>query len=188
MRNAILLVVVIVTSCASICYSEVIEVQLPQLLGTYSNTTRTCEFVLDVTPTVVYSVCIRYTGTVSVGSLYCGWPPGDPTPMGLGFDASIRDTISGDLWVADRFTEAESGPFEMTVPFDSLLVGSPTWEFLTLGGGTVKCTGYSSPAGGECYYDPYPSATIEEAVLIIEGEFPVATEASTWGRIKSLLK
>jgi hypothetical protein len=76
----------------------------------------------------------------------------------------------------------------MTVPFDSLYAGGPTWEFLTLGGGTVTCQGYRSPAVGECYYDPSPSATIEEAVLIIEAESPISTEPNTWGRIKTLLK
>lgn len=102
--------------------------------------------------------------------------------------ASIRDTISGELWVADQFTEAESGPFEMTVPFDSLYNREPTWEFLTLGGGTVACQGYRSPTVGECYYEIIPSATIEEVVLIIEGEFPIAAEERTWGGIKALLK
>ena len=188
MRIVILLMVLIAMSYSFAFSAEIIEVQLPDLLGTYSNTTRTCEFELDIAPTEVYAVCIRYSGTVSAGSLYCVWPPEDPYPMGLGFMASIRDTISGEWWVADRFTEAESGAFEMTLPFDSLYGREPTWDFLTLGGGTVTCTGYRSPAVGECYYDPSPSATIEGAVLLIEGEFPVATEERTWGRIKALLK
>jgi hypothetical protein len=191
MRTVILLMVLVAMSYTSVYSSEIIEVPLPDLIGFYSNTTRTCEFELDIAPTEVYAVWIRYSGTLNAGAQYCyigGPDPVGPDSMGIGFNATMRDTVSGDLWIADRFTENESGSFEMTVQFEPTLIGEPTWEFLIAGGGKVSCLGYSSPTIPDCYYNPEPTATIEEATLIIEGEFPVATETNTWGRIKALLK
>jgi hypothetical protein len=33
-----------------------------------------------------------------------------------------------------------------------------------------------------------PTVTVTEAVLILDAEFPVAIESSTWGRIKALYR
>jgi len=50
---------------------------------------------------------------------------------------------------------------------------------------------YGAPAilVGLCFQNPSPpSAIVEEAVLIIDAEFPVAIETSTWGAIKALYR
>jgi len=191
MRVAIMLLVI--ASLYSVGdAADLVEVPLPDLAGYYSNTTRTCEFELLIPPIEVYNVWIRYSGTANVGEEYCyivGPPPEGPFPWPLIFSANMPDAVSGDSWYAEESAPDESKAFEMTVPFGALLGDDPTWEFLLSGSGTVSCHGYISATIPECYIDINPDATVEEATLIIEGEFlPIGVEVSTWGHIKALYR
>lgn len=135
-----------------------------------------CEFTLNIAPIEVYAVWIHFSGSVNVGEHYCILtvpPPLGPYPSPMGFNVSMRDTVSGDLWVTNCISEEESGSFEFTLQFEPTPVGEPTWEFIILGGGTVVFQGSALFLIPECWHDPYPNATIEEATLIIDGDFPV---------------
>lgn len=193
MRNIPLLIILSIISFASAFASNINEVELPDLIGYYPgpSTGRSCEFVLDITPIEVYSVWIHFSGSVNVGEKYCiivAPPPVGPDPAPMEFIAYMRDTVSGDLWWAYCLTELESGSFEFTLLFEPFPIGEPTWEFIILGGGTVDLNAYAGFLIPECWFEVYPDATIEEATLIIDGDFPIAAETYTWGRIKSLFK
>ena len=196
MRNIPLLIILVGFSISSSVVSEAVEIQLTDLTGYYSNTSAnsSCEFVLDIPLIEVYAVWIHFSGSVNVGEEYCLFgdpPPTGPDPAPMEFIATMRDTVSGgsyDLWWASCVTELESGSFEFNLQFEPFPFGEPTWEFIILGGGTVDFSAHALTSFPECWYEVYPDATIEEATLIIYGDFPIEVETYTWGRIKSLFK
>ena len=190
MRIAIAILVLISCFHVSTYAATTYEVSLPGLVGDYPGF-KEYEFNLVVTPTVVYNVWIRFSGTIETGQYYCyvnGPPPEGPFPLGMILQSTMPDTASGDSWYAEDSIDPVSGSFELTIPFVSYPIDDPTWEFLLLGGGIVSCTGYTGMLNPECFIDINPSVTIEDATLIIEGDFFVPVESSTWGYIKSLYK
>ena len=193
MRNIPLLIIIICFSISSSVISEAVEVKLTDITGYYSSTSTnsSCEFVLDITLIEVYAVWIYFSGSVNVGEEYCLFgdpPPTGPDPAPMEFIISMRDTVSGDLWWTSCISELESGVFEFTLLFEPFPLGEPTWEFILLGGGTVDFSAHAMISYPECWYEVYPNATIEEATLMIDGDFPIAVETYTWGSIKSLFK
>lgn len=195
MRNIpIQLVLVVLLSFSSIT-SEAAEVQLPDLLGNYSSTSgnRSCDFILDTAPIEVYDVWIHFSGSAIVGEEYClfGDDLEGPFPLPMNFVILLKDPVSGDvLWWASCSGEENSGPFEYTLLFEPWPFADPepTWEFIISNGGTVLLEAHPRLIFPECWYEVYPSATIEEATLLIDGNFPIALETHTWGSIKSLFK
>lgn len=79
------------------------------------------------------------------------------------------------------------GPFEWTRPFFPLF--GATWDFLLDGEGVINLS-----LGGAGYVllcgptTPEPAAVIEEAVFIIEGDFPVQVETKSWGSVKAIYR
>ena len=62
-----------------------------------------------------------------------------------------------------------------------------TWSFLMDGEADISLFG--APAGlvGLCWpVSSPPTAVVEEAVLIVDAEYAVPVEATSWGRIKAL--
>ena len=114
--------------------------------------------------------------------------PEGPYPYGMEFLAIMEDTVTGNPWGADRVSPLQSGEFEYTVPF-SMISGLPTtWDFLKAGHGNIDFLGMPAMLLVDCWPTVWPSATIAQAVLIIEGEFQVSVDHASWGSIKALFR
>ena len=192
MRHISLLIILTIIPYTFSLASEIVEVQLPDLLGSYTIDVyrRSCVFQLERAPLKVYKVWIHCSGSMNLGEHYCSIFPGLPTgpyPTPMEFHASIRDTVSGNLWRAFYISE-DLGLFEFTIQFDDFHFAPATWDFLLSGYGTVEHI--AGPIGliTMCWYDVFPDATLEESVLVIEGDFPADAEYSTWGSIKALFR
>jgi hypothetical protein len=176
--------------------TEIVEIQLPQLLGSYCMTSactshHDIHFQLPRVPLAIYDVRIRISGTVNVGQYecdFCGGCPTGPYPYSMEFFASMRDTVGGYSWVADGGSPEESGEFELTIPFKELYGWPVTWDFLNAGYGNFGFSGMPHGLLVDCQVPIWPEAVIEQAALIIEGDFEVGVESSTWGSIKSLFR
>ena len=104
----------------------------------------------------------------------------------MDFFAYMEDTDFAHYWLAGELMPEVAGTFGWTAEFRP----SPhttTWGFLmdgeaelTLCGAPIGLVGLCWPIGAS------PTAIVSEAVLIIDAEFPVPTEKSTWGRIKAI--
>ena len=194
MRVIPLALIIITLAAAAAFASEIVQVPLPELAGhyAYGSSTRYTPFRMERLPVVVYSVSIRFTGSVTVGEYYCCCDPfGEeegPYPCPMDFWATFQDTVNGHPWSAETHMPDPpvSGNFDVTVPFRGLYGWTVTWDFLRAGYGTVQLQG--TPPGFiiECSPTIDPEATITSATLIVTADFPVAVEQSNWGGIKSL--
>jgi hypothetical protein len=82
-----------------------------------------------------------------------------------------------------------AGAFSWTAAFQAVPPSGSTWDFLL--DGTAEINLWGEPSGFILICSPAspsPTLTVTEAVLIIDGDFPIATETSTWGRIKALYR
>lgn len=175
--------------------AETIEVPLPTLQGWYGiDGACICYgdayFQLSRMPSMINGVSIRLSGTVHVGQYTCDFGTGPYTyPFRFYFHASMRDTVSGFLWGADGNSPEDSGDFEVLVPFRQTSIHWPvTWDFLMAGYGRVNLTAMPEGIIVDCDVLDWPSATIEDAALLIDGEFEVSVDQSTWGSIKALFQ
>jgi len=169
--------------------ADVVEVPLSGLLGPYpiseNETGRTVVFHLPDPPSEIYGVSFRLSGIHNMGSITCEW--GGPYDWPMVFEATMNDG-QGAYWFAEDFT-MPAGEFSWTLPFTHIAGNSPTWDFLLDGSGEIMLYGYPAGLVGLCFEDPVePSGVITEAVLLVDGEFPIAVETSTWGRIKALYR
>jgi hypothetical protein len=180
--------VVLLVLCAPPALAVVIEIPLPDLNGTYG-ADRTVPLQLPVAPSVIHGASFRVTGTTQVGTLICyNIETGNyDVPAVWASEAFIYVHDGGYLpsWYMDK-TMVVSGPFSHQDTARPLL--GATWDFLLDGVGVVTFhgggTGYTSCAATSAT----PTVTVTEAVLIIDAEFPIAIESSTWGRIKALYR
>jgi hypothetical protein len=174
-----------------------VSVPLPMIQGRYyvdesipaMYYNRQDHFELARIPLSVSGVWLHISGTFAVGETSC-WlsDPADPDtfPQSLEFFASLDDTTGAWDPMADAVSGTVSGAFEYTMPF-SRASHEVNWEFLKAGYGLLDMS-ITLGMFPECSVLLWPEATIEHAELIIEGEFPVAVEHSTWGSIKSLFR
>jgi hypothetical protein len=176
-------------------HAEIVEVPLPEFNGDYPGegiiVPRVVSFQLERVPTVVHGASIRLAGETDVGQLFCSgagldgyhsWP--------FNFYAILRDSVSGGSWKADTYAALDQGgPFEITIDFKARSGPTPTWSFLLDGESDIELTG--GPVGYVAVCSaltPPPSAVINEATLLIDGDFPIPVEQSTWGRVKAVFK
>jgi hypothetical protein len=192
MRQLSLFIILFSLVSAEALASEIIEVPLPELRGIYSNeiSGRIAEFQLERAPDTVFNVSIYLSGTVSVGEYWCltGFGTEGPFPYPIEFVGSIRDTVNAGPWLADELTPEVTGQFELAIPFRELYGRPVTWEFLESGRSSVELHGWGPMLLAICSASMDPDATVEEAKLIIEADFPVSSRLSTWGRIKALFR
>ncbi len=181
MRAVLVVSCVLVLTFVESAIAEIAEIPLPGLLGPYP-AVRTASFQLRSEPLVVRGASIRLVGDATVGSIVCVW--GGPYASTLEFDARFLDTPGG-YWIAGGGTSEQPGSFEITSEFYPV-VGDPTWEFLMDGTGEVTLFGSTGALLGECWLVTSPEATLSEAVLYVDADFPVPTESTSWGRIKAL--
>ena len=184
------------------CYSynihaETLEIALPNLAGLYDVDGVTCRqdtFHLSKSPTRVDSVWIQLSG-IHQGSMYCCEDGASCGPWSVIIKAIIPDTMTPDTWVAKEYAPWCERILPVPPPCDFEAYSIPfftynvaTWDFLMAlqGAVTLDCKPYE-PTNPHCYVLPYaPYVDITAAVLVIEGEFSVAVEESSWGAIKAL--
>jgi hypothetical protein len=184
--------VVTMVLIATAAHATIIEIPLPGPLGAYpldeSHATRIVTVVLPQVPTAIHGVFFRIAGTTEVGAITCEW--GGPYGWPIDVEASM-DAGNAHYWFASDHTNMPevSGPFGWTAAFRPIPTSGTTWDFLMDGVANVSL--YGAPAGlvGLCFENPSsPTAIVTEAVLVIDAEFPIAVQPSTWGRIKALYR
>jgi hypothetical protein len=193
MRGIFLITVLLASALSQTVPAEVVEVPLPELRGRYyteDTVTRYAAVQMNPAPLSIAGVSIRITGTHTLGEIMCevGGPFMISQPYPVAFLASIPDTINGDLWMADQSSQLPSGDFEIILPFREIYGWHVTWDFLLAGYAEVRLDGGGAGFTLNCSPTIWPDATVTEAVLLVDGEFPVATEGSTWGSIKALFR
>ena len=194
MRYLLVLVALAIATTGAMA-TELVEIQLPQLEGSYCfdscTSTRSVEFTLGRLPLAIYDVRIHISGTVNVGQYTCDFGDGipfSPAAFPMEFLAAMKDTVGGYSWMADTASPMKSGSFDMVTSFRELYGWPVTWDFLLGGHGSFWFTGMPPGLLVDCWLLVWPEATIEHASLIIEGDFEVGVEQSTWGSIKSLFQ
>jgi len=175
---------------AQLAEAVVIEIPLPELLGSYptgeTDGTRTATFHLPQAPSVIHGVSFRIAGTAVLGSADCD-EFGENAAWPMEYFSDMKDA-SLKLWLAAPHPPVDpNGSFGWTAPFETS--NGATWGFLMDGEGEVSLFGAPTALVGGCH-EPWivPSGSVTEAVLIVDAEFPVATEPSTWGKIKALYR
>jgi hypothetical protein len=182
---AILMGLCLVATAAA---ADVVEIPLPALLGEYPPgpgiVSRSVAFVLPRIPTVIHGVSFRVTGTSIPGVADChGVGTADLWPME--FVAEMKYSPD-DYWQALEEPSYSFGIFTRTAEFEPALE-TTTWEFLLDGEGEATLFGAPAVLAG-CDPLVFPTSNIIEAVLIVDAEFTLAVESSTWGRIKALYR
>jgi len=180
----------IILASASVSASEITEIPLPELHGSYffnfhnETTIQNVLFEFDTAPTTIYDVRIKLSGIVDAGHYIC-----DPYPVpiwwGIEFKTFIDDSVTGGYWHAYAATPRHDGSFELEEEFTPH--SQATWEFLKscTGGGRVIIRPELASFGLSCYHHIYPSVVVEEAFLVIEADIKVAIENYTWSSIKA---
>jgi hypothetical protein len=194
MIRAIVMASMICFGAINTATAETVEIPLPGLVGAYSSETPQCiqmrsaSFQLDRIPDIVYAVSLRISGTGLVGQTYCNfsWPPPGIRLEGIFFHAFMPDSLNSSAWETGYVAPDEDSDFECQVPFASF--PRATWEYLKAGRGDVNLYGGYSNPWVECYPVTCPSATVTEAVLVIQADFPVSVGDESWGAIKALFK
>jgi len=167
--------------------ATVIEISLPGLLGGYQNTSHTVSVVLPAPPLVIHGASFRCAGTRVNGLMYCaGEPPEGQYPAPISLYAQLAADDFASVWYAeDPNYLSGSGEFTWTTAFRPV-PPSATWAFFM--DGMTNLTFFGVDPGTWCMIASSPSAIITEAVFIVDAEFPVAVERSTWGKVKALYR
>jgi hypothetical protein len=107
-----------------------------------------------------------------------------PAPMAL--HASMTADGPASFWLASDHTQGRvTGPLSWTAPFQKT-PNSTTWSFFM--DGVADVTLYGTDPYTWCNVTSSPTTNITEAVLLLDAEFPIAVEPSTWGRVKALYR
>lgn len=168
--------------------AEIVEVALPGLTGVYpvddETLSRTATITLPKLPRVIHGASFRIVATGTIGAANCGgighldaWP--------MEYIAEIND--EGGAWIAYQEPHYQAGQFGTEAAFEPIINPS-TWDFLLDGQCDVILSG--TPASALLSCDPIvvPTGTVLEAYFIIDAEFELPVEPTTWGRIKALYR
>jgi hypothetical protein len=168
-------------------FSEVIEVPLPELAGSYASAgSRTTEFDVGYQLDSINAVYIAWRGSVTPGT---GHGDGMWIPLDEWFDWPAQfyarmapDPPQSGAWQA--WVGSEGGGFDETTPFDSYL--SPGWDFLLDGAAEIRVELAPAIFIGGVMVTP-PTGYVSEATLVMDADF-TAAESATWASIKSLYR
>ncbi len=164
--------------------AEVIEIPLPGLLGEYP-AVRTVTFQLPGLPDAIHGAAFCIAGAAQVGVADCGIP-GEANLWPLVFTARMQDTPNQD-WEATHEPKYLTGLFTWTADFGAT-TDSTTWDFLMDGEAEIGLTGVPLEDLNSCTPVLVPYGEVTEAVLILDVEFLLAVESTTWGRVKQLYR
>ena len=187
MKRIAMVLMILTLVPASLANAEIIQIALPDLLGTYPITMslaeRTAAFSFTP-PAAINGASFRVSGVATVGSLMCEGTPG-PYPIEI---LAYMFPDEAGWWYAEEPMSDVPGAFTWTAQFESTPphpVG-PSWDFLMDGEGELILFGAGPPIIGICSIVSSPSAIITEAVLILDVVSTVPTEVTTWGQIKAI--
>ena len=166
---------------------EVVEIPLPELLGIYSGQVlRFVDFQIQPIPLVIHSVQFRTSGFYEAGQWQCidgtvmCWP--------IIVDSKIMDPDAG-WWFWYFMGPCVDGEMTVTSDYVGSSVNPPSWDFLLDGEGRLSFMVGPDYTLGDCHpITDMITAEIYEAVLVINMEPLVATDALTWGRLKALYR
>lgn len=139
--------------------------------GTYS---------ISEIPTSIDNVSIRFVGVASMETICC--PEQGCWPWWL--SAYLDDLDLGVIWRASELA-MNDGPFDITGDFQC--GESSSFEFLRGGSGEIRLWAAPNVVSFPVPC-PYPSGNLEQAFLVISGDFLVPTTANSWGVVKSLYR
>ena len=175
-------------SLASLASATVVEIPLPGLLGNYQNAEYSTTIVLPGYPAVIHGASFRVSGTTTLGQVNCSVVGGGVYPVPMEMYAWMNDDSPSRSWYAEDIAAmAAGGSFSWTKSFIPL-AGSPTWSFLMDGVGTIYLHGADPYSVCGVSASPSASSVVTEAVFIIDADFPILVEPSTWGKIKALYR
>jgi hypothetical protein len=174
--------------------ATVIEVPLPELVGTYTcaaypysnGCDRTVAIHLPVNPAVIHSVSLRVNGTMIPTIFTCDIYP--PAPHGVLLTAELYEpgNTHDYCWVYRPVTQ--EGPmvyFETLQPYPANM----TWAFLLDGAAELHFRVDGSSVIPECGpTGPYQPTTVESAALLVDGDFPTPVARHSWGHLKSIYR
>jgi len=174
-----------------------IEIPLSGLSGFYEPwTAREMTLRFDRLPITVYGGTIRLQGYIDRGWWECDYGSVPiPIPIDMYFTATMSDSVTGGSWRAKTFITCPvdvwgSSPFppcEFDIRISFLPVNNASWDFLRAGRAHIVLSaepGYIG-VGFDCiHYDP--AGHLYLASLIVDADYQISVEPSTWGSIKAL--
>ena len=170
-----------------VAQAELVEIPLPELLGEYpleGFPPTSAFFSFNMDPNNINSVWIRISGIHSPGVLYCygSIPPELEWSMYFSFEA--RDMEFNEWWLASTQEGLEAGEFSQLFELEPRNSSySTTWNMLGDGVGEIEMMAFPDP--NVCTPIDFPSATINEAVIIFDMESTVSMEQARWGSLKA---
>ena len=167
-----------------------VEIPLPELSGSYNSAQRQTTFRFDRLPIQVYGVSIKLQGWTDPGWWYYD---GLPTiARRTEFTATMSDSTTGGVWSASTllgdFMLGDAPPFdfELTLPF--LPTNGASWNFLQAGRAVIVLTGVPERIGacGMDCWGIYPKTDVYLVTAVVDADYQIGTNSSTWGSIKAL--
>jgi hypothetical protein len=172
-----------------------IEIPLPELSGSYTTDflvrriTRDMIFRFDRIPINIYSVSIKLQGFTAPGYWWCDWTEPFHMARRVYFTATMSDSVTGGLWRAKSLIggQFDFAPFEFSVTITFLPLEGASWDFLEAGRAYLALSGEPEPVSGSLgCVSTYPEVNLYLATLIVDADYQIGVEPSTWGSIKAL--
>jgi hypothetical protein len=168
-----------------------VEIPLSELSGSYNSATRQTTFRFDRVPVEIYGASLKLQGWTDPGSWYCDCGTLPVLAWRTEFTATMSDSTTGGVWRADSLVG--DGPFDDRPPFDFEVVipfmstNGASWTFLEAGRGTLFLGGVPAhvTSCGVCF-GVAPKAKVYLVTLIVDADYQIGTNSSTWGSIKAL--
>lgn len=175
--------------------ATVIEVPVPELLATYScseeplaaGCSRSVTIQLPAMPTTIRSVAFRIHGPAALASAIRDG--GAVQQVGTYLEAHLHEPGQGGSdWFAE-YTITDSGAVAHTQPFAFPPLSSSTWDFLLDGAATLDFILVTFAPILECFLTgPADSTTLDDATLLVDGDFPTSVSRPSWGRLKRICR
>ena len=200
-RMQILLLIMLALMICSMdtAHATKVEIPLPQLSGHYDQAsywpTRQMTFRFDRLPIDISGVSIKLQGFYDPGYWYCdfGVPFSFPVAWPIRFLATMSDSVTGGVWRAERVIYGlnygmDLSPFDFVTTVAFLPQNGASWDFLRAGRGSLLLNARpeAMSGGGLSCNSRYPKANVYIATLIVDADYQIGTEQSTWGSIKAL--
>lgn len=169
--------------------AEVLQIHVPGLIGTYpvgpGNYTRSVTITLPKLPDQIHGASFWIYGGGTVGVVDCG-NPGQADVWPMEYIAEMQDG-EGGAWIAYHEPNYVPGQFIRAAAFEQFS-GMEDWDFRMDGEAELVLSGAPSSAMSGCDPIVAPTGSIFDAYFFLDADFPVAVEATTWGRIKALYR
>jgi hypothetical protein len=166
------------------------EIPLPELSGSYNPATRQITFRFDRLPIQIYGAAIKLRGWTAPGYWSCDNYLWEFVRRTI-FTATMYDSTTAGTWIANKAIGpglSHQAPFEFEVILAFSTMTGATWQFLKAGRGTLALQGVEEhrPSDGYDCFGPTPNTIVYLATLIVDADYQISTDSSTWGSIKAL--